>query len=138
MPFPVAGTGYQVGDGNELSPNFYIQSAPVSFTTDPTPTPAQLAGVALFIGNPGGAINFTLPTVAALETAYQSMGEKPNGAFEFVIINTNATNAITVQATAGTGWTTAGGGSMTVALSTSARFQARKTGAGAWQLYRIA
>jgi hypothetical protein len=30
-----------------------------------------------------------------------------------------------------------GGGSATVALSTSARFQARKTGVGTWQLYRL-
>lgn len=136
MPFPVSGSGYQVGDGNESGVLFYAQPAPVSFTTDPAPTPLQLAGIAFFIGNPGGAINFTLPTVAALETAYQAMGEKVNTAFEFVIINTNATNAITVQP--GTGWTTTGGGSMTVALSTSARFQARKTGVGAWQLYRVA
>jgi len=136
MAFPVAGSGYQVGDGSDSNPNFYIQSTPVSFTTDPAPTAAQLAGTALFIGNPGGAINFTLPTVLALETAYQAMGEKPNVAFEFVIINTNATNAITVVTN--TGWTVTGGGSVTVALSTSARFQARKTGAGAWQLYRIA
>jgi hypothetical protein len=89
----------------------------------------------MFIGNPGGAINFTLPTVAALELAYPSMGEKVNTAFEFVIINTNATNAITVITN--TGWTVTGGGSVTVALSTSARFQARRTGAGAWQLYRL-
>lgn len=135
MPFPVAGTGYQVGDGNEAGVLFYVQPAPISFTTDPAPTALQLAGIAFFIGNPGGAINFTLPTVAALETAYQAMGEKVNTAFEFVIINTNATNAITVQP--GTGWTVTGGGSMTVALSTSARFQARKTGVGAWQLYRL-
>lgn len=136
MAFPVSGSGYQVGDGNEAGVLFYSQPAPVSFTTDPAATPAQLAGIALFIGNPGGAINFTLPTVAALETAYQAVGEKPNVAFEFVIINTNATNAITVVTN--TGWTVTGGGSTTVALSTSARFQARKTGAGAWQLYRMA
>lgn len=135
MPFPVSGTGYQVGDGNETGVLFYMQPAPVSFTTDPAPTALQLAGIAFFLGNPGGAINFTLPTVAALETAYQAMGEKVNTAFEFVIINTNATNAITV--TTNTGWTITGGGSMTVALSTSARFQARKTGVGAWQLYRV-
>jgi hypothetical protein len=135
MPLPVAGTGYQVGDGNEFAPNFYIQSAPVSFTTNPTPTPLQLLGIGLFIGNPSGAIDFTLPTVAALETAYQALGEKPNVAFEFSIINTNATNAITVITN--TGWTVTGGGSVTVALSTSARFQARKTGVGTWQLYRL-
>ena len=135
MPFPVSGGGYQVGDGNEAGVNFYIQPGPVSFTTDPAPTPAQLVSVGLFLGNPGGAINFTLPTVAALETAYQAMGEKSNVAFEFSIINTNATNAIAV--TTNTGWTITGAGSMTVALSTSARFQARKTGAGTWQLYRL-
>ena len=135
MAFPVSGSGYQVGDGNEAGVNFYIQPAPVSFTTDPAPTPAQLVSIALFIGNPGGAINFTLPTVAALETAFQSMGEKPNVAFEFSIINVNATNAITVITN--TGWTVTGGGAVAVALSTSGRFQARKTGAGTWQLYRL-
>lgn len=135
MAFPTSGGGYQLNDGSEASVNFYIQPAPVSFTTDPAATPAQLASVALFIGNPGGAINFTLPTVAALELAYSAMGEKPNVAFEFSIINVNATNAITVITS--TGWTVTGGGSVTVALSTSGRFQARKTGVGTWQLYRL-
>jgi hypothetical protein len=135
MAFPVSGGGYQVGDGNESGVLFNVQPAPVSFTTALSPTPAQLAGIALFIGNPGSAIDFTLPTVAALELAYQSMGEKVNTAFEFTIINTNATNAITVITN--TGWTVTGGGSVTVALSTSARFRARKTGVGTWQLYRV-
>jgi hypothetical protein len=133
MAFPVSGTGYQVGDGNELSPNFYVQPAPVSFTTDPSPSALQLAGIALFIGTPAGGINFTLPTVAALEAAYQSMGEKPNVAFEFSIINT-AAQAITV--TTNTGWTVTGGGSMVV-NNASGRFLARKTGVGTWQLYRM-
>jgi hypothetical protein len=135
MAFPVSGSGYQVGDGNEAGVNFFIQPAPVSFTTDPSATPAQLVSIALFIGNPSSAINFTLPTVAALELAYQSMGEKVNTAFEFTIINVNATNAITVVTN--TGWTVTGGGAVAVALSTSARFRARKTGVGSWQLYRV-
>lgn len=134
MAFPVSGGGYQVGDGNESGVLFYVQPAPVAFTTDPAATPAQLAGIAFFIGTPAAPINFTLPTVAALETAYPSMGEKPNTAFEFVVINTTA-NAITVVTN--TGWTVTGGGSVAV-TSASARFQARKTGAGTWQLYRLA
>lgn len=133
MAFPVSGGGYQVGDGNEAGVLFYIQPAPVTFTTDPAPTPAQLAGVAMFLGTPAGGINFTLPTVAALELAYQAIGEKVNSAFEFVIINT-AAQAITV--TTNTGWTVTGGGSLVV-NNTSARFQARKTGVGTWQLYRL-
>jgi len=135
MPFPVSGTGYQVGDGNEAGGNFFIQPAPVSFTTALSATPAQLVSVSLFLGNPGSAIDFTLPTVASLELAFQALGEKPNVAFQFSIINTNATNAITVVTN--TGWTVSGGGSVTVALSTSARFLARKTGVGTWQLYRL-
>lgn len=134
MAFPVSGGGYQVGDGNESGVLFYIQPAPVAFTTDPAATPAQLAGIAMFIGTPAAPINFTLPTVAALESAYQAMSEKVSSAFEFIIINTTA-NAITVVTN--TGWTVTNGGSMAV-TSASARFQARKTGAGAWQLYRIA
>ena len=133
MAFPVSGGGYQVGDGNESGVLFYVQPAPVTFTTDPAPTPAQLAGVAMFLGTPAGGINFTLPTVAALELAYQAIGEKVNSAFEFVIINT-AAQAITV--TTNTGWTVTGGGSLVV-NNTSARFQARKTGVGTWQLYRL-
>ena len=134
MAFPVSGSGYQVGDGNEAGVLFYIQPAPVAFTTDPAATPAQLAGIAMFVGTPAAPINFTLPTVAALESAYQAMSEKVNSAFEFIIINTTA-NAITVVTN--TGWTVTGGGSVAV-TSASARFQARKTGAGTWQLYRIA
>lgn len=134
MAFPVAGSGYQLGDGNESGVLFYVQPAPVAFTTDPAATPAQLAGIAMFIGTPAAPINFTLPTVAALESAYQAMCEKVNSAFEFIIINTTA-NAITVVTN--TGWTVTGGGSVAV-TSASARFQARKTGAGTWQLYRIA
>lgn len=134
MAFPISGGGYQVGDGNESGVLFYVQPAPVAFTTDPAATPAQLAGIGLFLGTPAGPINFTLPTVAALESAYQAMGEKVNSAFEFGIINTTA-NAITVVTN--TGWTVTGGGSVAV-TSASAKFLARKTGAGAWQLYRLA
>lgn len=134
MAFPVSGSGYQMGDGNESGVLFYVQPAPVAFTTDPAATPAQLAGVAMFVGTPAAPINFTLPTVASLESAYQAMGEKVNSAFEFVIINTAAQN---ITVTTNTGWTVTGGGSVVV-NNASARFQARKTGAGAWQLYRLA
>jgi len=134
MAFPVAGSGYQLGDGNEAGVLFYVQPAPVAFTTDPAATPAQLAGIAMFIGTPAAPINFTLPAVAALESAYQAMGEKVNTAFEFVLINTAAQNITVIT---NTGWTVTGGGSMVV-NNASARFQARKTGAGAWQLYRLA
>ena len=54
-------------------------------------------------------------------------------AFEFSIINLNASNTIALSA--GTGVTTIG--SMTVRQSTSGRFQFVKTGAAAVKLYRL-
>lgn len=134
MAFPTAGSGTQLGDGNELSPLFYAQAAPITFTASFTTTPEQLAGNGLYVGNPAAASNLTLPTVAQLEAAFPAISEKVGTAFWFNVINLNATNAITIVTN--TGWTITGGGSMTVALSTSAGFLARKTGAGTWQLYR--
>jgi hypothetical protein len=53
-------------------------------------------------------------------------------AFDFAIINTGP-NTLTVGTAAG--WTLVG--TMTVLTNVSARFRARKTGAGAWTLYRL-
>lgn len=129
MPLPISGAGFQVGDGNEAQMNFFTQSAPVVATTAITATAAQLA-VGLFVGTPTAGVALTLPTVAALETAYQSLGEKINVAFVFTVISL-AAQAITV--TTNTGWTLVGGMGVN---NTSGRFLARKTGVGAWTLYR--
>ena len=130
MPFPISGAGFQIGDGNEAQPNFFIQAEPVVATTAITATAAQLA-VGLFVGTPAGGVALTLPTVAALETAMQSLGEKVNVAFLFSVISL-AAQAITV--TTNTGWTLVGGMAVN---NTSGRFLARKTGRGTWTLYRL-
>lgn len=80
----------------------------------------------------GAAVAATLDTAANLDTAFG--GNAPaNTSFDFSVVNTGGANAFTVGTAAG--WTLVG--AMAVALSTSARFRARKTGAGAWTLYRI-
>ena len=132
MAFPNGSGGYQVGDGNNGEPLFFPQVAPLALTAAATASPAELvAGLFTFNGTAG---NLTLPTVALLEAAYPSMSEKNDSAFDFFVINIDAgADAITVAV--GTGWTLVGAGA--VSAGTSGHFRARKTGVGAWAVYRI-
>jgi hypothetical protein len=131
MALPNGAGGYQINDGNVSEAVLFVQGAPTSLTAAATATSAQLAN-GLFVFN-GTAGNLTLPTVALLEADISSAA-KVDAAFDFIVINTDAADAITLVV--GTGWTIVGAAA--VALSTSARFRARKTGEGAWTCYRIA
>ena len=132
MALPNGSGGYQIGDGNNGEPLFFSQVAPLALTAAATASPAELvAGLFTFNGTAG---NLTLPTVALLEAAYPSIGEKNDSAFDFFVINIDAgADAITVAV--GTGWTLVGAGA--VSAGTSSHFRCRKTGVGAWTVYRI-
>lgn len=100
-----------------------------------TLTAAQLASGILTSDPAAGAINLTTPT-AALIVAEDGKAAVGRG-FEFVIINEDGANAITVVA--GVGVTAKG--SLVVAASTSARFYVRYTNvtaaAEAVSIYRL-
>jgi hypothetical protein len=131
MALPNGSGGYQVGDGNVGEPLFFPQAAPTALTAAATATPAQLCN-GLFTFN-GTAGDLTLPTVADLED-FVSSAQKPNVAFDFFVINIDAsTDDVTVVI--GTGWTVVG--NMKVDEATSGHFRARKTGEGTWTCYRI-
>jgi len=132
MALPNGSGGYQIGDGNNGEPLFFSQVAPLALTAGATASPAELvAGLFTFNGTAG---NLVLPTVALLEAAYPSMSEKNDSAFDFFVINIDAgADAITVAV--GTGWTLVGAGA--VSAGTSAHFRCRKTGVGAWTVYRV-
>jgi hypothetical protein len=131
MALPNGSGGYQVGDGNVGEPLFFPQAAPTALTAAATATPAQLCN-GLFTFN-GTAGDLTLPTVADLED-FVSSAQKPNVAFDFFVINIDAsTDDVTVVV--GTGWTVVG--NMKVDEATSGHFRARKTGDGSWTCYRI-
>ena len=131
MPFPSVGGGYQIGDGNVSEVQMFAQTAPQTATATATLTAAQVTGGLLVGGNGTTAASYTLPSVAAVEAIVGNA--KIDSAFEIVIINTGtSTGAVTVVA--GTGWTLVG--SATVAVTSSARYIARKTGDGTWTLYR--
>jgi len=92
-----------------------LEITPTSNRTKPIPDAAELISDLLDIDSE-----------ALVAASYE--------AFEFSIINLNASNTIALSA--GTGVTTIG--SMTVRQSTSGRFQFVKTGAAAVKLYRLA
>jgi hypothetical protein len=132
MALPNGAGGYQIGDGNTGEAQLFVQGAPTALTADATLTAAQLAN-GLFTSDSAADITATLPTVALLEASISS-AQKVNAAFEFAIVVVDASYQVTVAA--GTGWTLVG--NPVVLESTSGRFLARKTGDGAWSLYRVA
>lgn len=92
-----------------------LEITPTSNRTKPTPSAADLISGLLDVDSE-----------ALVAASYE--------AFEFSIINLNASNTIALSA--GTGVTTIG--SMSVRQSTSGRFQFVKTDAAAVKLYRLA
>jgi len=122
--------GYQVGAGATDEAIMFVQGAPTALAAAATATAAQLQnGLFTFDGTAG---NLTLPTVADLEAGMPS-AQKVNSAFDFFVVNTDASDAVTLAV--GTGWSIVGVAA--VAAVTSAHFRARKTGDGSWTAYRI-
>lgn len=133
MAIANVGGGYQVGDGNVNEVVLGVQAAPQTATSTATLTAAQLTG-GLLVANPStSAASYTLPTVALTEAVVGNA--KVDSTFDIDLVNLG-TSSGAVTIVAGTGWTLVG--NATVAITSSARFLARKTGAGAWTLYRAA
>lgn len=133
MALPSIGGGYQVADGNVNEIDFINIDVPQTATSTATLTVAQITGNILVANPSTTAASYTLPTVALLEAAL--VNNKVGMAFMLRVVNLGTSSgALTILA--GTGWTLVG--SVTVAITSSAQFMARKTGDGAWSLYRIA
>jgi hypothetical protein len=137
MAIPNGGGGYQVGDGNLNEPLIDAIPAPVEVTTAATLTAAQVLN-GLILANSGitASVNYTLPTVAALE-ADLSNSDKVGTSFTFRLVNLGTSSGTAVIVT-NTGWTITGSLTMTIPVTTGAQFVARKSAAGAWTLYRVA
>ena len=137
MALPNGGGGYQIGDGNLDEPLIDAIPAPVSVTATATLTSAQVLN-GLILANSGvtSAQTYTLPTVALLE-ADLTNSDKVGTSFTFRVVNLGTSSGTAVIA-AGTGWTVSGSLTMTIPVTTGATLVARKSGAGAWTLYRVA
>ena len=130
MALPNSGGGYQFTDGNTNEIVMGVQTTPTAKVAAATLTAAELAtGIVTYTG---AAVALTVPLGTALDTAFSSM--KTNSSFDFVIINTGATNAATV--TANTGCTLVGVAAVNAV--TSATWRVRKTADATYVFYRIA
>ena len=92
----------------------------------------------LILANSGvssGSVTYTLPTVADLEADLLN-SDKVGTSFTFRLVNLGTSSGTAIIAT-NTGWTITGSLTMTVPVTTGAQFLARKSGEGAWTLYRV-
>jgi len=118
------------------------QGNPTAKTVSSTLTAAQiLAGIITINQGAGAASAQQLPLASAMDTAFPTFAA--NDAFDFSVINTSVVDAEDASLTTNTGWTLVGSMDLQAhnALasgSSSGRFRARKTGTGAWTLYRLA
>jgi hypothetical protein len=136
MALSNVGGGYQFGDGN-LS-EAVIQTVPVPATATATATlsAAQITN-GILLGSPGSsAAAYTLPTAAVLDAALGNA--KVGSAFDFAVINVDGSGSGVITVTTNTGWTLVGLMTVVATAGTAQAFRARKTGAAAWSLYRIA
>jgi hypothetical protein len=134
---PNGGGGYQIGDGNLNEPLIDAIPDPVVVTTAATLTAVQVLN-GLILANSGitASVNYTLPTVAALEAELVN-SDKVGTSFTFRLVNLGTSSGTAVIVT-NTGWTITGSLTMTVPVTTGAQFIARKSGEGTWVLYRVA
>lgn len=117
------------------------QGAQTAKTVSATLTAAEvLTGIITVNQGAGAASALQLPLATAMDTAFPDAAA--NDAFDFSVINISTTDAEDASLTTNTGWTLVG--SMDVpaysaagSLNSSGRFRARKTGTGAWTLYRL-
>lgn len=135
MALPNGGGGYQIGDGNINETQFFVTSSPATATVTATLTAAQVLNGTI-LGSPGSsAASYTLPTVTDLENALLN-ADKPGVTFEFSVVNVDGSGSGVITLVAGTGWTLVGLMTVVATAGTAQLFRARKTGTGAWTLYR--
>jgi hypothetical protein len=108
----------------------YNQAAPAAVNATATLTVADLK-TGIITSSTAAAVTMTLPTGTDTQAGFS--GVYTNMTFEWAVINTGATNAVTIAA--GTGHTIVG--SATVAASNSGRFATRRTAANTFVTYRL-
>lgn len=134
------GTG-KAGSVRELGVVLRSQGAPAAKTVSATLTAAEvLTGIITVNQAAAGASALQLPLATDLDTAIPDAAA--GDAFDFSVINLSTVDEEDASLTTNTGWTLVG--SMDVpaystagSLNSSGRFRARRTGAGAWTLYRL-
>ena len=136
MALPNGAGGYQIGDGNLNETIFQVVPVPATATATATLTADQVLN-GLILGSPGStAASYTLPTVAALETALPN-SDKAGISFDFSVLNVDGSGSGVITLVTNTGWTLVGLMTVVATAGTAQIFRARKSGVGTWTLYRV-
>jgi hypothetical protein len=135
MALPNGGGGYQLGDGNLNEVILGYEATPLTATSTATLSVAQVTG-GLLVANPStSAATYTLPTAALIDDVVTSA--KIGSTFDLNIVNIGTSSGTVTLATA-TGLTDGGNAFVVVPVTSSALFRFRKTGDGAWTVYKVA
>lgn len=135
MALPNGAGGYQVGDGNLNEVILGYEATPATATSTATLTAAQVTA-GMLVANPSTtAATYTLPTAASIDEVVSSA--KVGSTFDLSVVNTGTSTGTVTLATA-TGLTDGGNAFVVVPVTSSAVFRFRKTGDGAWTVYKVA
>lgn len=135
MALPNGAGGYQVGDGNLNEVLLGYEATPATATSTATLTAAQVTA-GMLVANPSTtAATYTLPTAASIDDVVSSA--KVGSTFDLNVVNTGTSTGTVTLATA-TGLTDGGNAFVVVPVTSSAVFRFRKTGDGAWTVYKVA
>jgi hypothetical protein len=117
------------------------QGAQTAKTTSTTLTAAEInTGIITVNNGAAGTTTLTLPLATAMDS--QFTGVSAGYSWDFSVVNISTTAAEDADIGTNTGWTLVGNMDIEAdddpRARSSAKFRARKTGAGAWTLYRTA
>lgn len=134
MALPNGAGGYQVGAGNSNETILGAAAAPQTATDTATLTAAQIVG-GILVATPTANATLTLPTAALIDAAIPNA--RVGSTFDLALVNAAAAT-YTAALALSTGVTNGGNAVVSLAAATSALFRFRKTGDGAYVVYKIA
>lgn len=116
------------------------QGTPTAETTSTTLTAADIAAKIITVNNgAAGTTTLTLPLATAMDSGFPAV--QSGRSVDFYVINISTVAAEDADIATNTGWTLVGDMNIeandAARARSSAKFRARKTGAGAWTLYRL-
>jgi hypothetical protein len=120
---------------------YQAQGAQTAKTTSTTLTAAEInTGIITVNNGAAGTTTLTLPLATAMDS--QFTGVAAGYSWDFSVVNISTTAAEDADVGTNTGWTLVGNMDIEAdddpRARSSAKFRARKTGTGAWTLYRMA
>lgn len=138
MALPNGAGGYQVGSGNLSEVLLGYENVPLSAAATATLSAAQVTSGILLVGSGATAAQtYTLPSATLIDAVVSSA--KVGSTFDLFVVNigtSSGTGALAMGS--GTGFTDGGNATVALPITSSGMFRFRKTGDGAYSVYRTA